>query len=154
IDPLKLIIIGDVFKEAGIKLPPHVEAALDLAQPLPAAEPKALGATELQVLYKDKGVEPHRFALAEVQQLISKPTLSESLMAPGFTGVLPELQINWGDIIGKLFPVDGDTRYEELDCIGLDSDQDTLVGVIRVKLSSGYSGGPCTAGSREFVTFW
>jgi len=31
---------------------------------------------------------------------------------------------------------------------------DTLVGVIQVKKSSGYSGGPCTNGSIEYVTFW
>src|SRR4029453_8198383 len=26
--------------------------------------------------------------------------------------------------------------------------------VLRVKRPNGYSGGPCTAGSREYVTFW
>lgn len=154
IDPLRLIILGDLLMEAKLKLPPQIEAALDLSQPLPAAPPKTLGASELQALYKDKGVEPHRFALAELQQLISQPTLSESLMAPGFAGVLPGLEIDWPDITGKLFPVDGDTRYEELECVGLNPDQDTLVGILRVKLPSGYSGGPCTAGSREYVTFW
>ena len=54
-------------------------------------------------------------------------------MAPGFKGVLAGLDINLGDIIGKLFPVDGNTRYEELECIGLNPNQDTLVGIILVK---------------------
>ena len=51
---------------------------------------------------------------------------------------------------------DGSTSYEELDCVGLRPDgfSDELVAVLRVKKSSGYSGGPCTEGSREFVTFW
>ncbi len=31
---------------------------------------------------------------------------------------------------------------------------DTMVGVIRVKLPSGYSGDLCSTGSREYVTFW
>ncbi len=154
IDPLKFIVIDDLLKEAKVKLPAKFEAALDMAQPLAVAKPKALSAAELGRMYKDKGVEPHRFALVEAQKLISQPTLSESLMAPGFKGVLPGLDIDLGDIFGKLFPVDGDTRYEELECIGLNSEQDTLVGIIRVKLPSGYSGGPCTAGSREYVTFW
>jgi hypothetical protein len=38
--------------------------------------------------------------------------------------------------------------------VGLNPNLDTLVGVLRVKLPLGYSGGPCTAGSTEYVTFW
>ena len=94
------------------------------------------------------------FALVEAQKLVSQPLLSESLMSQGFKGVLPGLDIDLSSLFDKLFPVDGDTRYEELECIGLNPNQDTLVGVIRVKLPNGYSGGPCTAGSREYVTFW
>jgi hypothetical protein len=154
IDPLKFIIIGDLLKEAKVKLPAKYVAALDLSQPLPAAKPKALGAVELARMYKDKGVEPHRFALVEAQKQLSQPSLSETLMAPGAKGILPGLEINPADLFGQLFPVDGSTRYEELECIGLNPDQDILVGIIRVKLPLGYSGGPCTAGSREYVTFW
>ncbi|UUZ53064.1 hypothetical protein LP419_29360 [Massilia sp. H-1] len=43
--------------------------------------------------------------------------------------------INLADLADVLFPVDGSTRYEELECIGLNPNQDALVGVIRVKLS-------------------
>ncbi len=154
IDPLKLFILGDLLKEANLKLPPQIEAALDLSQPLPASQAKTLSAAELRALYKDKGVEPHRFALAELQKLIDTPTFTESLMSPGFKGVLAGLDINLAEIIGSLFPTDGSTRYEELECIGYNPNLDTLAGVIRVKLPSGYSGGPCTAGSREYVTFW
>ena len=119
VDPLKWILIGDLLKEGEFKLPPQIEAALDLSQPLPLATPKTLSAVELQALYKEQGVEPHRFALDELQKLIAAPTFSESLMASGFKGVLPDLGIDLTDIIGKLFPVDGDTRYEELECVGL-----------------------------------
>lgn len=154
IDPLRIILIDDILQQAQIKLPPVLADILDLDQPVAAAPVKTLSAAELQVLYKGKGVEPHRYALTEIQQLISQPALTSQLMASGFTGVLPGLNIKLADIIDQLFPVDGNTRYEELECIGLNPNQDALVGVIRVKLSSGYSGGPCTAGSREYVTFW
>lgn len=152
IDPLKWIVIRDVLKQADVKLPPEIEIALDLEQPVPAATPKELSLAELQALYKDKGVEPHRFALPEINRLIQQPALAESLMAPGFAGSLGEL--NWEEILPGLFPTDGSTRYEELECVGLNPNQDTLVGIIRVKQPNGYSGGPCTAGSREYVTFW
>lgn len=153
IDPLPFIILADLLTAAKVKLPTNFAAAFDLAQPI-AAKPKTLSLVELQRQYQDKGVEPHRFALSELQQLMEHPTKIELLMAAGSKGVLTELNLNLLEVIPQLFPTDGSTRYEELECIGLNPTLSTLVGVIRVKLPSGYSGGPCTAGSREYVTFW
>ncbi len=154
IDPLRFIIIDDLLKQGSVKLPPVLSTVLDLAQPVALAEPKQLGAVELHTLYKGTDVEAHRFALPELQQLVSQPALLDNLMASGFAGVLPELNLNLADLAEVLFPTDGSTRYEELECIGLNPNQDALVGVLRVKLPNGYSGGPCTAGSREYVAFW
>ena len=158
IDPLKLILLKDLFQHFEIKTPPQLSTLVDLSQPIEAIQPKALSVGELKTLYKDKNVQPHRFAFKEVKQLMNQPALTESLMASNVTTSLSELNINLADILDQLFPVDGSTRYEELECVGLYSNPDTLldtlVGIIRVKLPSGYSGGPCTAGSREYVTFW
>ena len=154
IDPLRLFVISDLLEAVKIKPVPQLAKVLDLAEPVQAAEPKALTLAELNELYKEKGVEAHRFALTELQKFISKPTLSETLMAPGGQKLLPELGIDWSKIGELLNPTDGSTRYEELECIGLDPNLDMLVGVIRVKLPSGYSGDLCSTGSREYVTFW
>lgn len=153
IDPLRFILVDELLEQAQIKLPPAIAQVLDLNQPIPAAAPTTLSAVELKAIYEGK-VEPHRFALPELQQLITQPALIDNLMAAGFGGVLGELGITLEDILGPLFPTAGSTRYEELECIGLNPNQDALVGVIRVKLPNGYSGGPCTSGSREYVTFW
>lgn len=59
-----------------------------------------------------------------------------------------------GKIIATLLKTDGNTSYEELGCIGYDPVEDALVGVLTVKKPSGYSGGPCTSGSVEYVAFW
>ncbi len=48
----------------------------------------------------------------------------------------------------------GDTSFEELECVGLDNNTDHLVETFRVKRPNGFSGGPCTAGSTEFVSYW
>lgn len=154
IDPHRLIIIGDLLDVVGIKPVPQLAKVLDLAEPVKAAEPKTLTVAELNELYKDRGVEPHRFALTELQKFVAQPTFSETLMAPGGQGLLPELDIDWSQIGDLLNPTDGSTRYEKLECIGLDPSLDMLVGVIRVNLPSGYSGGLCSTGSREYVTFW
>ena len=54
-------------------------------------------------------------------------------MAKGFKSPLSDLGIDFGKINDLLFPTDGSVFYEELECIGYDTNQDTLVGVIRVK---------------------
>ena len=154
IEPLRLIILGELLKELEVHVPAALGEVVDLQQPAAAAVPKKLSALELQESYKAKGVEPHRFALAQLNQLMQTPTAGESLMASGFTGALAGLEINLQEIITKLFPADGDTRYEQLECVGFNQDQNVLSGVIRVKLPNGYSGGLCTAGSQEYVTFW
>jgi hypothetical protein len=154
IDPLRIVLIDDILTQAQIKLPAPLANIVDVQQPVALAQPKVLGAAELQALYRGKDVPAHRYALPELQQLINLPGLTENLMAPNFGGVLQNLNIDWSKLIDLLFPTDGNTSFEELECIGLNPNQDALVGVIRVKLPSGYSGGPCTAGSREYVTFW
>ncbi len=154
IEPLELIIFSKLLEEAKVKLPAQFEAALDLSQPIKAAKPQVLNVVERQALYKDKGVPGHRFAFPEVNQLITNPALTETLMKPGFKGFLTELHINLAELIAKLLETDGDTSFEELKCIGLNPNQDILEGILTVKLPNGYSGGPCTAGSEEYVAFW
>lgn len=64
------------------------------------------------------------------------------------------LDLDVGSILDLLAKTDGNTDFEELGCIGYDPVEDALVGVITIKRPTGYSGGPCTAGSTEYVAFW
>lgn len=149
VEPFKFIFPSDLFDIAKLKLPLELADVLDLETPLPLKQ-KALTAAELAGLYKDKGVPAHRFAFKELAQFIAQPTALNSAATVLGPGV--KLDIDLGEV---LFPKDGDISFEELTCIGLDPNfPDTLVGTIKVKKSSGYSGGPCTAGSREYVTWW
>jgi hypothetical protein len=150
----KLIPLPDFFKLAQIELPPEMLEVIDFKQAVATVKAKALRPAELTKLYRDKGVPEHRFLFSELQQLSAKPALTEDLMAPNFPGVLAELDVNLSDVVKALLDTDGDTRYEELTCVGLDPNQDTLVGAFTVKLPCGYSGDPCTAGSTEYVAFW
>lgn len=154
IEGFRFFPLKDLFTVAKVKIPEAVELAVDLEKPIPAAEPKVLSATELARVYRGKEVEPHRFAFAELLRVVSEPSTSELAMAKGFKSPLVELGIDFPKLADLLFPKDGSVFYEELECVGYDTNQDTLVGVIRVKKPNGYSGGPCTAGSQEYVTFW
>jgi len=46
------------------------------------------------------------------------------------------------------------TTYEELHCVGLDRANSALHGVIQIKRRTGYSGGLCKKGSREYIAFY
>jgi hypothetical protein len=151
VEPRRIIFWPDIFEMAKVKLPPIFEEVIDPDIPI-QTKMKAHSAAELALLYRDKGVPVHRFAFKELSAFVSAKT---SLSAEAFATVLPGIKIDPG-IIDVLFPkTDGDISFEELKCIGLDPNTpDTLVGVIQVKKPSGYSGGPCSDGSREYVTFW
>jgi hypothetical protein len=53
-----------------------------------------------------------------------------------------------------VFPQQGDTRYEELKCIGLYPERNFLEAIIHVKLPYGFLGDLCSPGSHEFVRFF
>lgn len=151
VEPRRFWFPKDLFEIAKVKLPPVVADSIDPETPI-AIKPKLLGAAELSTLYKGLDVPAHRFAYKELAAFASAKT---ALSAEAFAQYLPGIKfgIDIGDL---LFPkTDGNTSYEELKCIGLDPNSpDMLVGVIQVKKPSGYSGGPCTNGSTEYVTFW
>lgn len=151
VEPRRFIFLPEILEVAKLKVPPQLAEVVDLDLPL-QTQTKLLGAAELAVQYRGKDVPAHRFAFKEISAFVSA---NASLSAESFAQLLPGIDFH-PEITDLLFPkTDGDTRYEELKCIGLDPNHpDTLVGVIQVKKSSGYSGGPCTDGSREYVTFW
>lgn len=151
IEPLRRIPWPEIFEAEKLELPPWLSQVVDVESPVVSSQ-KSLDVQELAALYKKKDVPPHRFAYKEMAQFISAQA---PMTAADFSSILPGIKIN-PDIADLLFPkTDGNTSYEELTCIGLDPNTpDAMIGVIKVKKSAGYSGGPCTDGSREFVTFW
>ncbi len=151
VEPFRFLPWPEFFEFGQIKLPPHLAEVLDLETPI-KAKARSLGAVELAQLYREADVPVHRYAFKELSSFVSSPM---QLSAEAFTSLLPGIKLDQS-IVDLLFPkTDGDTSFEELRCIGLDPNTpDTLVGVVQVKKPSGYSGGPCTDGSREYVTFW
>lgn len=48
----------------------------------------------------------------------------------------------------------GNTTWEQLTCVGYNPQTSTLRAVVAIKQSSGYSGGLCSPGSKEYVRFF
>lgn len=156
VDPVWFLKWIELFELAEVKVSAALAASIDFDQTVSAAPKKALSLFELHERYKNQGVEPHRFAMAEIQKLVESPELAAGPEHALQLAQAEKLGFKLSDVIAKLLETDGSTVYEELDCVGLRSSgmSDELVGVLRIKRPSGYSGGPCTQGSREYVTFW
>jgi hypothetical protein len=97
-------------------------------------------------------VPAHRLAAGEVTGALSGVLAPSEIAAPSMA--LGKLDIDWTSIVDVLAEGKGDTTYEELECLGLDNYAGQLVGTYRVKRPTGFSGPPCSAGSKEYVAFW
>jgi hypothetical protein len=150
----ELILLNKFLAEAKVEIAPQFQQAVDLSQPIKAAQSSPLSAAELNTLYQGKNVPGHRFLFPQLQKAINQgpsqaaPSLASKAAIFGIEG------IDIASLIEGFLNTDGDTNFEELDCVGLNPNIDQLVGIVNVKLSDGYSGGPCSPGSQEYVAFW
>ncbi|MEC4682202.1 MAG: hypothetical protein VST70_00760 [Nitrospirota bacterium] len=140
----KFVMLNELLAKAKAQLPPKMKLAVNLEQAIPVAPEVALSVAEIAAAYKEKPVPPKRFLYPEIEKFSGSQGLSLTLKAV----------TNLGDIIAEIISTSGDTTYEELDCVGLDINRSALAGVVKVKLPYGFNGGPCTAGSTEYVAFW
>lgn len=141
--------IKDILKVADLEKLNIKPEMLDLDKPI--LKTKALTTVELKEIYKDKDVPEHRFNFSEIFQTAEKIKQDPSLMVkyklnPQFSKIIENVNF--------VLAEKPNTKYEELDCLGLNYDLDTLVATLTVKLPYGYSGSLCTNGSYEYVGFW
>jgi hypothetical protein len=153
IEPRRYWLVKELFDTAGLQIKPELAAILDENAQIPVAA-KALPAQAHQ-LQAASDVPLRRLAHAQLSALQDSPFLPTHLEAAvGSNLQAAGLNFKGLDLAALFGPGDGNTSYEQLESVGYDPVQDNLVGIIRVKQSSGYSGGPCSNGSLENVTFW
>jgi hypothetical protein len=133
----------------------EVAALADVEQPITLGAAKKLTPLELNEAYKGTKVEPHRFLFPVLQEVLAETAvLTSQLTQPKFE-LFPGLaNIDLSKLIGIIVDPQGNETYEEIGCVGLNPRTTDLVATIDLKLSSGYSGGLCSAGSYEYVAFW
>lgn len=159
IPAFQFIILAGLLEKAKVQLPASFKKAVNLQQQIPAAPKEALSVAEIASLYKGKPVTPSRYLYPQIQTLSQNvtavaPAVLGSSAKPAKKLSFKPIDVNVSEVIGAILATSGDTTYEELDCVGLDINRDTLVGVVTVKLPYGFNGGLCTAGSTEYVAFW
>jgi hypothetical protein len=113
-------------------------------------EPKTLSPAELHRLYAGTSVPRHRFLAPALTEAVNSPEIAPhpAKWLDGISG------IDLSKVVDAWLNTNRNTEFEQLYCIGLEPETGQLTGVFQVKQGSGYSGGPATAGSREYVAFW
>ncbi len=150
IAPQHFFFWGDLLEQ--LQLPEFTQPLFETVNPIASVQTPALNVGELHALYEKTDVPVHRYAFNYLQQIVSKhegvpftPTMALGSLSN---------KIDLSKAIDAFIKLDGDTSYEQLTCIGFNTDQDMLEGIIKVKKANGYSGDLCSAGSREYVAFW
>ncbi len=147
-----IVDFPDLLKAAEVSLPPAIAGLVSETATVKLQPPKALTAAELKEQYAETKVPAHRFLHKSLQKAVLNPA-KLTTMSTYFTG----LGIDLSEVIGALQKTNGNTDYEQLDCIGLDEgtgSPDALVGTLEIKRPTGYLGNPCSTGSKEYVAFW
>lgn len=150
IDGYDLIPFPIFLEAAKVTLPEEFSQAIDLGQSIDAATPKALSPADLHKLYSGTSVPQHRYLAKSLAAAVKAPALpvGQANLFAGISG------IDLAGLVGSVLNTNGDTAYEQLECVGLNPATSQLTGILTIKQSAGYAGGPCTAGSTEYVAFW
>ncbi|MCP4044994.1 MAG: hypothetical protein GY732_03280 [Gammaproteobacteria bacterium] len=141
-----------------IEMEPGPPEPIPGPDPAPINSPFALSLDELAQHYQhDESrklqVEPHRFAFSAYQEIkLSTDSCPGALTL--LTTSLAKFDIDIGKLVTSIENTKGNISYEELEDLGLDWNQEKLVATYRVKKPSGFSGGLCSKGSTEYVSFW
>ena len=158
-DPNQVPVFGNHL-DAHIQISPllqlaPVQIALGslTATALPSAAVPSLGLVELAKAYAGHNIPGHRFLLPSLAPLLqTAPAAQYPLSAEA--AQLKGLGLDLNSAADAVLKVQADTSFEQLTCVGLASDQDTLAAVVHIKRPFGYSGDLCHAGSLEYVAFW
>jgi hypothetical protein len=147
-----LCLLDDIFIDKGFQLDEldlvKIEPLIPVGPPVPPVPPVETSFFELKKTY-GKVVEENRFGYPAAAQLLAfQPEFS---LLPQ-TGL--DLGLNLKGLLEFIQTANFNTGYEELTCVGLDRDRRRLHATVRVKREQGYSGGLCTAGSKEYVAFY
>jgi len=146
------------------QLPPNLEYLQQVPVDLPPPPPPPIeflsrlylaDAPGAKAKAKDaQAVEPHRFALADVQATLAGAYTTNALVAATKVEQYKSLGLDWAAIIAALNDTKGNVSYEEVTCVALDYNLEWAVAHFTLKRPSGYSGSLCDHGSDEYVTFW
>jgi hypothetical protein len=103
-------------------------------------------------------VAPTSKSEKEVQKVTEKTLKEVEVERQHFTKLLLDNPNYFGTLsdskLESAQKIQYDTRYEQLECIGVLPEESIIAGTFKVKLPDGFDGGLCTAGSDEYFRFF
>ena len=151
--------IWEIFEALKVvQLPKEVGEVLEVfdSSTLLTVTPKTLSLGERAKLYRADDIPVHRYAFAELHQAAKAPQTaflsSDVSTASGLNEILSTIDLS--GLFGTLFTPPSDTSFEEVKCVGLRPEDDSVGAVITIKQPTGYLGNLCHTGSAEYVGFW
>lgn len=149
-------VLPDIFPKLPKDLLEFIPDIVLTEPPDPGPDPGPLQPLSLEVLaksYRSAKVPAHRFALPSLTAAAVQPSAGLAELSVS-SAAIKAAGIDLTKVLEALEETAGDVSYEQLHCLGLDAGLQSLVATFRLNLPSGYSGPPCTAGSKEYVAFW
>lgn len=125
---------------------------------IPLPDPAPIAAAELHAMNLKAEVPDHRTFFATVGASVHS-SMSFAEAASGFSvSEVAALKVDLTKLVDLLStlpnPHNANVTFEELTCVGLNPETDTLGAVVHIKKTNGYSGDLCHTGSKEHVAFW
>lgn len=145
---------GGLVSDGLLKADAKILDLVDLEQPIALTKNATAPLASLVADYRKAEVPAHRFLAPAMQPLLEGGEALPFALAFPHPELAKKLEIDWTAALKALQALKGNTTYEQLTCVGLDTDTDTLGAVIHIKRPFGYSGDLCRDGSREYVAFW
>jgi hypothetical protein len=149
----KAILLGSIFGKSDLLTIPKF---VDLEATVPVKLPPIPDPGPLLEAYKKAGVPTHRALYSTIgSQIHSTMNFSKAAATFNFNDI-KKLKVD----INELLPFyntdqhNADISFEEVTCVGLNTETDTLGVVVHIKKANGYSGDLCHKGSTEHVAFW
>lgn len=135
---------------------PNILKLIDLDAPVPVKTPPVPDPGPLFEVYRKEGIPAHRTFFSTVGSLIHSNMNFTKATSVFNLKAIQDLQINFEELY-PFFNTDqhnANISFEEVTCVGLNTETDTLGAVVHVKKANGYSGDLCHKGSTEHVAFW
>ena len=140
--------LGEIIEiSPNIQIPPEYQL-IDVG-PLPDPPPLTLA----QLSKKYQNAEPHRFGLTDIHAMLTTADIDQDNVAAKIEE-WNSIGIDLAKSVDILISTNANVDYEQLECLGLNYNEEKLVANIRIKSPTGYSGSLCTPGSIEYVAFW
>lgn len=149
------LFVKDIFDLAK---KPELKNVLTPDLHIPLSDPQPVNVKELYEANKKARIPDHRTFFSTIGAAIHSPMDFSQAISQFNVSELAALKIDPVKLIGIYNDLPNEktanVTFEEVTCVGLNTDTDTLGAVVHVKKSSGYSGDLCHKGSMEHIAFW